>query len=63
MATITEKRKYLSLLEKIGTFNLQWDMEHPTPYMSKAHVLLHGVELRRRGEDIPTDIKWPEVTQ
>jgi len=63
MATITEKRKYLSLLQKIGTFNLQWDMEHPTPYMSKVHVLLHGVELRRRGEDIPTDIKWPEVTQ
>ena len=63
MATITEKRKYLSLLQKIGTFNLQWDMEYPTPYMSKVHVLLHGVELRRRGEDVPTDIKWPEVTQ
>jgi hypothetical protein len=57
----TEKRKYLSLLEKIGTFNLQESMEYPTPYMRKIHVLLHGVELRRRGEDIPTDIKWLEV--
>jgi len=57
----TEKRKYLSLLEKIGTFNLQVSMEYPTPYMRKIHVLLHGVELRRRGEDIPTNIKWPEV--
>ena len=63
MAQITEKRKYLSLLEKIGTLNLIESMEYPTPYMSKVHVLLHGVELRRRGEDIPTDIKWPEVTQ
>jgi hypothetical protein len=58
----TEKRKYLSLLEKIGTFNLRGSMRHPTPYMSKVHVLLHGVELRRRGENVPKDIKWPEAT-
>jgi hypothetical protein len=58
----TEKRKYLSLLEKIGTFNLQTSMEYPTPYMSKTHVLLHGIELRRRGENVPKDIKWPEDT-
>ena len=41
------KRMYLSLLMRQTPDWLRASMAEPTPYMSKTHLLLHAVALRR----------------
>jgi len=50
---MTAKQQYLSLLVGLPTHAIQESMTNPTEYMTRTHILLHGVVLRRRGEKIP----------
>ena len=50
---MTAKQHYLSLLAALPTNVIQESMANPTEYMTRTHILLHGVVLRRRGAQIP----------
>lgn len=50
---MTAKQYYLSLLVGLPTHVIQESMANPTDYMTRTHILLHGVVLRRRGAEIP----------
>ena len=50
---MTAKQQYLSLLAELPTNVIQESMANPTEYMTKTHILLHGVVLRRRGAEVP----------
>jgi len=50
---MTAKQYYLSLLVELPTHVIQESMANPTDYMTRTHILLHGVVLRRRGAEIP----------
>jgi hypothetical protein len=50
---MTSKQYYLSLLADLPTHAIQESMANPTEYMTRTHVLLHGVVLRRRGAQLP----------
>lgn len=50
---MTAKQHYLSLLAALPTHVIQESMANPTEYMTRTHILLHGVVLRRRGAKIP----------
>ena len=50
---MTAKQHYLSLLVGLPTNVIQESMLNPTEYMTRTHILLHGIVLRRRGEKIP----------
>lgn len=50
---MTAKQYYLSLLAGLPTRVIQESMTNPTDYMTRTHILLHGIVLRRRGAQIP----------
>lgn len=50
---MTSKQHYLSLLAVLPTHVIQESMANPTEYMTRTHILLHGIVLRRRGAQIP----------
>ena len=50
---MTAKQHYLSLLVGLPTHWIQESMVNPTDYMTRTHILLHGVVLRRRCAEIP----------
>jgi hypothetical protein len=50
---MTAKQHYLSLLAALPTNVIQESMTNPTEYMTRTHILLHGVVLRRRAAKIP----------
>lgn len=46
---MTTKRAYLSLLLQCRPDWIRSSMENPAPRMSKTHIRLHAVALRRMG--------------
>ena len=45
----SSKNRYLNLIRRLRTSEIELSLSQPSPYMTRYHLLIHRIVLRERG--------------